>query len=52
VGPYPVWGMWFPNRLMLERIGSYPDFFVVIDDPWYPGYKTPTILYFYYKDTT
>jgi hypothetical protein len=28
VGPYPVWGAWFPSRLPLEETTSYPNFFV------------------------
>jgi hypothetical protein len=27
----------------LEGIGSYPDFWVIIDGPQYPGYKTPSV---------
>jgi hypothetical protein len=37
VGPYSVWSTWFPSRLPLEEVGSYPKFLVI---PGGPGYKT------------
>jgi hypothetical protein len=26
VGPYPVWGVWFPSRLLLEGTGHILNF--------------------------
>jgi hypothetical protein len=43
VGPYPVWGTWFPNHFPLEGTGPYIEFWVVTESPWNPGYKTPTV---------
>jgi hypothetical protein len=42
VGPYPIQDTWFPSHLLLEKTGSYLDFFVITGDLQYPGYKTPT----------
>jgi hypothetical protein len=42
VGSYLVQGVWFPNHFSAGRNRSYPDYWVVTGDPWYPGYKTPT----------
>jgi hypothetical protein len=30
--------------LLLEGTRSYLDFLAVTGGPWYPGYKTPTLL--------
>jgi hypothetical protein len=38
-----VQGVWFPSRLPLEGNWSYPEFWAVTGDPWYPGYLTLTI---------
>jgi hypothetical protein len=32
-----------PNHFAAEGNRSYPDYWAVINDPRYPGYKTPTI---------
>jgi hypothetical protein len=42
VGSYPVRDAWFPSRVPLEGI-VVSRFWAVIGDPWYPGYKTPTV---------
>jgi hypothetical protein len=40
VGAYPVYGTWFPSRLLLEGTRPYLDFFAITGSPWY---KTPTV---------
>jgi hypothetical protein len=40
---YLVWGVWFPSRFAARGNWPYPDYWVVIGDPWYLGYRTPTV---------
>jgi hypothetical protein len=42
VRPFLVWGAWFPSHLPLKGTELYPEFWAIIGDPRYPGYKTLT----------
>jgi hypothetical protein len=39
-GTYLIRSVWFPSRLPLEGTGRIQFFWIIVDDPWYPGYKT------------
>jgi hypothetical protein len=41
--PYQVQGIWFLSHLLLEGTGPYPNFWAIIGDLWYLGYRTPTV---------
>jgi hypothetical protein len=43
VGPYLIWGCMVSQPFAIGGNQSYPDFWPVTDDPWYPGYETLTV---------
>jgi hypothetical protein len=44
MGSYLVRGVWFPSHFTAGGNRSYPECWVITDDPRYPGYTTPTCM--------